>query len=135
MPYSNAWWLGGFQGRELKKYCYIHNICNEIFLWFFTILLGIVVSALAFHTWGPVSFPGKANLQITLFSFFSFSSCRNHQTFLIRFTTFNHSNSLPWKSFREKRNVNCRVIYMSELKVCKSKKCMCGCMVTKLNYY
>ena len=34
-----------------------HDVFNEIFLQFLTILLGMVVSALAFHVGGPGSIP------------------------------------------------------------------------------
>ena len=55
MPHPNAWWLGSFQGRDLKKYCYIIFVM-KYFNKFLTILLGIVVSAFAFHARdrGPV---------------------------------------------------------------------------------
>jgi hypothetical protein len=56
MPHPNARWLGAFQGRELKKYCYIIFVM-KYFYNFLTILLGIVVSALTFHTGGQGSIP------------------------------------------------------------------------------
>ena len=56
MPNPNAWWLGAFQGRELKKYCY-KIFVMKYFYNFLTILLGIVVSALAFHAGGRGSIP------------------------------------------------------------------------------
>jgi hypothetical protein len=48
--------------RELKKYCYIIFVM-KYFYKFLTILLGIVVSALAFHAAGPGSIPrlGKSS--------------------------------------------------------------------------
>jgi hypothetical protein len=50
-----------------------------------------------------VQFPGEANLQINSFSFFSFSSCRNHQTFLIRLATFKITQILsPERAFERK---------------------------------
>ena len=63
MPHPNALWLGAFQGRELKKYCYIIFVM-KYFSKFLTILLGIVVSALAFHDGGPGSIPslGKSSI-------------------------------------------------------------------------
>ena len=58
MPHPNAWWEGAFQvayfqGRELKKYCYMIFVM-KYFYNFLTILLGIVVTALAFHAGEPV---------------------------------------------------------------------------------
>ena len=54
MPHPNAWWLGAFQGRELKKYRNIIYVM-KYFYTFLSILLGIVVSALAFHAEGSGS--------------------------------------------------------------------------------
>ena len=56
MPHPNAWWLGSFQGRDLKKYCYLIFVM-KYFNKFLTILLGIVVSALAFHAEGSGPIP------------------------------------------------------------------------------
>ena len=57
MPHPNA-----FQGRELKKYCSIIYVM-KYFHNFSSILLGIVVSALAFHAGGRGSIPwlGKSS--------------------------------------------------------------------------
>ena len=54
--------LGAFQGRELKKYFYMIFV-KKYFFPIITILLGIVVSALAFHAEGPGSIPqlGKSS--------------------------------------------------------------------------
>jgi hypothetical protein len=52
-----------------------------------SILLGIMVSALAFHAEGPGSIPQLGKLQINFFSFFSFCP---HQTFLNKLATFNN---------------------------------------------
>ena len=65
--------------------------------------LGIVVSALAFHAGDWVQFPGWANLQINFFSFFSFSSCHNHQTFLFRLATFKITQILSPESASERK--------------------------------
>jgi hypothetical protein len=59
MPHLNARWLGAFQGRELKKYCYIIFVMKYYSI-FLLILLGIVVSALVFHAGGPGSIPRLA---------------------------------------------------------------------------
>ena len=56
MPHPNVWWLGAFQGRELKKYCYVVFVI-KYFSKFLPILLGIVVSALTFHAGGPGLIP------------------------------------------------------------------------------
>ena len=73
------------QMRVLKKKCYIIFVI-KYFYKFLTILLGIVPSS--FTVKARIQFPGYANLQLNFFSLFSFSSCRNHQTFLIRLATF-----------------------------------------------
>ena len=57
MPTPNALWIGAFQGRELKKYCYILFVM-KYFYHFLIVLFGIVISALAFHAGGPGSIPG-----------------------------------------------------------------------------
>ena len=62
MPHPNAGWLGAFQGRELRKHCCIIFVM-KYFLNLLTILLGIVVSALAFHAGGlgSIPWPGKSS--------------------------------------------------------------------------
>jgi hypothetical protein len=52
----------GLSGERIEKIL-LHNICNEIFLQILTLLLGIVVSALAFQAVGPGSIPrlGKSS--------------------------------------------------------------------------
>ena len=62
MSHPNARWLGVFQGREMKKYCYI-IYKMKYFYTFLSIFLGIVVSALAFHAGGLGSIPwlGKSS--------------------------------------------------------------------------
>ena len=67
MPHPNAIRLGTFQGRELKKYCYIIFVM-KYFYKFLTNLLGIVVSALAFHaeSQGSNSHLGKSSNQLFL---------------------------------------------------------------------
>jgi hypothetical protein len=53
----------GLSGERIENIL-LHNICNEIFLYIYSsILLGIVVSALAFHAGGPGSIPrlGKSS--------------------------------------------------------------------------
>ena len=105
MPHPNAWWLGAFQGRELKKYCYIIFVM-KYFYNLLTILLGIVVSTLAFHAGSRGSIPGSANLQINFFSFFSFSSYCNHQTFLIRLATFKITQILSPERASERKGMS-----------------------------
>jgi hypothetical protein len=46
----------GLSGERIEKIL-LHNDSNEIFLQFLTILLGVVVSALAFHAGGRGSIP------------------------------------------------------------------------------
>jgi hypothetical protein len=52
----------GLQGRVLKKYCYIIYVMKYFFK-FISFLLGIVVSALAFHAGGRGLIPrlGKSS--------------------------------------------------------------------------
>ena len=70
------------------------------------ILLGIVVSALAFHAGGQGSIPGQARLQLNFFSFFAFSSCCTHQTILIRLATLKITQILsPERASEKKKNV------------------------------
>ena len=83
---------------------------NKYFYEMLTILLGILVSGLAFHTW--VQFPGQANLQINFFSFFSLSSCCNHQTFLIRLATFKITQILSTERASERKGMS--TVHMGE---------------------
>jgi hypothetical protein len=46
----------GLSGKRMKKYCYIIFVMKYFFT-VLTILLGIVVSALAFHAGGTGSIP------------------------------------------------------------------------------
>jgi hypothetical protein len=57
-----AW---GLSGERIEKIL-LHNFCNEILL-FLSILLGIVVSALAFHAGGLGSIPRLGKSYIYLF--------------------------------------------------------------------
>ena len=94
-----------FEQSEHKK-TQRDNMFNEIFLQMLTILLGIVVSDLAFHTGGPGPIPrlGKSlNLQINFF--FSFSSCRNHQTFLFRLAIFRITQILSSERASERKGM------------------------------
>jgi hypothetical protein len=52
----------GLSGERIEKIL-LHNMYNEIFLQIITILLGLVVSALAFHGGGRGSIPrlGKSS--------------------------------------------------------------------------
>jgi hypothetical protein len=50
----------GLSGERIKKML-LHNICNEIFPTILSILLGIVVSALAFHAGDRGSTSGSGN--------------------------------------------------------------------------
>ena len=52
------------------------------------------------------SIPGQANLQINFFSFFSFSSYRNHQTFLIRLATFKITQILSPERTSERKGMS-----------------------------
>ena len=89
MPHPNAWWLGIFQERWFKKYCYI-----------------ILTCLLSLSRWRPrLNFPA-ANLQINFFFFFSFSSCHNHQTFLIRLATFKITQILSPEKASEKKGMS-----------------------------
>ena len=108
MPHPNAWWLGDFQGRELKKYCYMIYVVYvmKYFYKFLSILLGIVVSALAFHTRGLGSVPRLGKFQINFFSFLSFSSYRNHQTFLIKSAAFKINQILSPERTSERKGVS-----------------------------
>ena len=106
MPNPNAWWIVAFQGRELKKYCYIIFVM-KYFYNFSTTLLGIGVSALAFYPGGPDSIPWLADLQINFFfPFFSFSSCCNHQTFLIRLATLKITQIFSPERASERKGVS-----------------------------
>jgi hypothetical protein len=71
-----------------------------------SILLGIVVVLSPFMLEAGVQFPSKANHQITFFSFFSFSSCRNHQTFLIRLATFKITQILSPERASERKGMS-----------------------------
>jgi hypothetical protein len=53
-----------------------------------------------------VQFPGWANLQINFFSSFSFTSCCNHQTFLIRLATFEIIQILSPERASERKGVS-----------------------------
>ena len=52
----------GLSGERIEKIL-LHNIDNEIFIYFISILLGIVVSALAFHAgdWGSIPWLGNSS--------------------------------------------------------------------------
>ena len=78
----------------------------KYFYKFLIILFGIVVSALAFHAEGPGSIPLLGKFQINFFSFFSFSSCRNHQTFLIRLVTFKITQILSPERASERKGMS-----------------------------
>jgi hypothetical protein len=62
MPHPKSLKARGLSGERIEKML-LHNICNEIFLQFLTILFGIVVSALAFHAGDRGSIPqlGKSS--------------------------------------------------------------------------
>ena len=60
MPLPNALWPGVFQGRELKKYCYIRYLMKHLHL-SLSIPLGIMVNALAFHARDRGSIPCLGN--------------------------------------------------------------------------
>ena len=73
MHQPHALWVGDFLGKELKKYCYIIYVVYvmKYFYKFLSILLGIVVSALAFHAEDPGSIPrlGKSSNNLFLLLF------------------------------------------------------------------
>ena len=70
---------------------------------FLSILLGIV----AFQAGGPGSIPwAKHIFRPTFFSFFSFSSCWNHQTFLIRLATFKITQILSPERASERKGMS-----------------------------
>ena len=78
----------GLSGERIEIIL-LHNICNEIFLEFF---INPPWSVLLPH--------------INFFSFFSFSSCHNRQTFLIRLATFKITQILSPERASERKGMS-----------------------------
>ena len=79
----------------------------KYFYRFLSILLGIVVITLAFHAGGTgsISWLGKSS-KIIFSSFFTFSSCHNHQTFLTRLATLKITQILSPERASERKGMS-----------------------------